>query len=584
MGLGHVERLQGGPKGLRGTSYASARKTMETSKATRNSCDLCYRRKMKCNGQKPRCSNCITYEVDCTYIAPSRTPAHKKRRSLAKGEDGASNTQGRLGQLEILVQQVTERLDILERKNETEPLLQQEDANSTVVLSKFTRSEDDRNSPRLMVLPPLEQVLPIIQSYLQDFNSVLPLFHADTLLRLVHDCYSLAPLQRDPVVWAAINVVLALARRYNFVAIHEFPSSAVCLSRAESVLSKVVLGDIQLLNIQVLVGIVMLLQDAEDLKPALVLIATTIRLAHSIGLHDWTYSAHLDPLHTRQRACVFWLAYILDKDLSMHSKQPSIQIDDDINLDLPSAMALKYTEDRSRIDNTEDATGVITTVDGTVKMNFFTARIQLAAVEGGVYDYIYSTRSRKRSPEERSRALQSVSYALEQWKASIPSEFNVSAGSRRVARGILPFLGTLHATSLACTTLINQAHAWDAEWISSIRRYGTQGIEPLLPPKWDMLVDEARDLLILFGELGGTDRWDFWVAGCSYMTAMVLLTANSMFKPNHGDLSLDRYLVETGLQTVGTMMKETESERLQSFQTTCIELHQRTQERYTAMS
>lgn len=477
----------------------------------RKACDLCYRRKMKCDGQKPRCSHCITYEIDCTYTAPSRTSAPKARRSHAKGKDGASNIRGRLGRLESLVQQVTERLDVVERGDEVEPLLQHEEASAvTTVMPLKISSEDDNTSPRSMVLPPVELVLPIIQIYLQDFNSVLPLFHADTLLRLVHDCYSVGPLQRDPVVWAAINVVLALARRHNFVASHDVPSSAVCLSRAESVLSRVVLGDTQLLNIQVLVGMVMLLQASQDLKPALVLIATTIRLAHAIGLHDRTYSAHLGSLHARQRACVFWLAYILDKDLSMRSKQPSIQIDDDINLDLPSLTALQCNEDMSRINNTDDSTGVITAADETVKMNYLTARIHLAAVEGGVYDYIYSTRSRKRSSEERSRALQSVACALEQWKASIPSEFNASAGSRRVAPSMLRFLGALHSTSLACTTLINQAHAWDVEWIASIRRYGRQGIEPLLPPKWEVLVGEARDLLVLFRALGEIDRWDFW--------------------------------------------------------------------------
>ncbi|KAH8799847.1 fungal-specific transcription factor domain-containing protein [Xylogone sp. PMI_703] len=536
---------------------------------------------MKCDGQKPRCSHCITYEIDCTYTAPSRTPAEKKRRSHAKGEDGVSNTQGRLGRLEFLVQQVTERLDIVERKNKVEPLLQHKEVSmiTTEMPLKITRSEDDNNSSKPMDLPPLEQVLPIIQIYLQDFNSVLPLFHADTLLRLVHGCYSVEPLQRNPVVWAAINVVLALARRHNSVASHDVPSSAVCLSRAESVLSRLVLGDIQLLNIQVLVGMVMLLQAEHDLKPALVLIATAIRLAHAVGLHDQTYSTHLSPLHARQRACVFWLVYILDKDLSMRSKQPSIQIDDDINLDLPSPTVLQYNEDRSKINNTDDATGVITTVDGTVKMNYLTARIQLAAVEGGVYDYIYSTRSRKRSPEERSRALQSVAGALEQWKASIPPEFNASAGSRRVAPAVLRFLGVLHSTSLACTTLINQAHAWDTEWIASIRRYDRQGIEPLLPPKWEVLVGEARDLLVLFGALGETDRWSFWKTGCSYMTAMLLLTANSMHRPEHSNVSLDSNLVETGLQTVDKMARETESEMLQSFQATCTELHQRTQQR-----
>lgn len=63
------------------------------------------------------------------------------------------------------------------------------------------------------------------------------------------------------------------------------------------------------------------------------------------------------------------------------------------------------------------------------------------------------------------------------------------------------------------------------------------------------------------------------------MSAMVLLTANSMDKPNHGDLSLDSHLVETGLRTISTMAKETENKKIQSFQATFIELHQRTQER-----
>lgn len=275
-------------------------------------------------------------------------------------------------------------------------------------------------------------------------------------------------------------------------------------------LSSVVLGDIKLLNIQVLVSMVMLLRASQDPKPALILIATTMRLAHAIGLHDQAYSAHLSFLDARQRAYVFWLGYILDKDLSMHSKQPSIQIDDDINLDMPSPTVLQCEGDMSMINNTYSSMGVITTTDGIVKMNYLTACIQLAAVEGGVYDYIYSTRSRKRSPDERSRALQSVAHALEQWKASIPTEFNASACSERVAPGVLHFLGTLHSTSLACTTLINQAHAWDTEWIASIRRYGRQGIAPLLPPKWEVLVGEARGLLVLFGVLGETYRWNFW--------------------------------------------------------------------------
>ncbi|OAL50018.1 hypothetical protein IQ07DRAFT_567597 [Pyrenochaeta sp. DS3sAY3a] len=551
---------------------------MEGTRSTRKSCDLCYRRKMKCDGRKPSCSNCITYAIDCTYSAPSRT-APKKRRSYAQGEDGVGNTQTRLGRVELLVQQMAERLDDVERRSEMETRLQHEVA--PVFPSNIVRSEDEDGRPRSMVLPPLDQVLPVIHIFLQDFNSVLPLFHADTLLRLVHECYSVGPLQRDPVVWAAIYVVLALARRHHIVASRDVPSSTTCLSRAQSVLPRLVLDNTELLNVQVLVGIVMLLQASRDLKPALILIATTMRLAHSIGLHDRTYSAHLDPLLARQRAYVFWLAYILDKDLSLLAKQPSVQLDDDINLELPSPMITQYIEDSSKMDDTHTVAGVmtITTAKETVQMNYLTARIQLAAVEGGVYDYIHSTRSRKRSPEERSRALESVESALEQWKASIPSEFKASAGSREVAPGVLRFLGLLHSTSLGCTTLINQAHAWDVEWVASIRRYDRQGIEPLLPSQWDVLVGEARDLLVLFEALGETDCWVFWTTGCSYMTAMLLLTANSLHRPEYRGLALDIHLVEIGLQTVDRFVKETGDGRLLSFQATCTELHQRAQQR-----
>lgn len=63
------------------------------------------------------------------------------------------------------------------------------------------------------------------------------------------------------------------------------------------------------------------------------------------------------------------------------------------------------------------------------------------------------------------------------------------------------------------------------------------------------------------------------------MTAMVLLIANSMHRPKHSDLSLDSHLVEIGLQTVDSMVKETGSDMLRSFQATCTELHQRMQQR-----
>lgn len=54
------------------------------------------------------------------------------------------------------------------------------------------------------------------------------------------------------------------------------------------------LGKTRLLNIQVLIGMVMALQTAHNLTPALLLISATMRLVYKLGLHNHAASAHLD--------------------------------------------------------------------------------------------------------------------------------------------------------------------------------------------------------------------------------------------------------------------------------------------------
>lgn len=454
---------------------------------------------------------------DCTFTAPGRKSTPKKRRSSAKRDNSIGNTESRLQHLETLLEELTGRVKVPEERNEIQAQSQAqgrrpiETASASTITTGGVDDADQAKFPQYMYLPPLQHVLPIVQTFLESFNAILPLFHAKTLLRLVHDFYSFGPQQRDPVAWAAINVVLALAHRQGLAGSSNANHSVDYLNKAESVLSTVVLGDIQLLNIQVLVGMVMLHQESQDLQHALILIATTMRLAHKIGLHNRASSKHLDPTSVRQRTCVFWMAYILDKDLSVRSKMPSIQLDDDIDLDLPSQEGDEHQIDDGYGNNDTDiCTGIITTVDGNVKMDYFATRIQLAVIEGGVYDYLYSTRSQKRSAEERSHALESVDRALATWKASIPPQFSASMALDRVTPGILRCLGVLHSTSMLCTTLLNQANAWNAQWVGSIRRYAKDGTVPPLPSAWDELVDEARDLAALLRALPAPDRWNFW--------------------------------------------------------------------------
>ncbi|KAH7122740.1 fungal-specific transcription factor domain-containing protein [Dendryphion nanum] len=565
---------------------------MSTLKNPRKSCDLCYQRKIKCDRAKPRCSHCITYVTDCTYAAPSRKSRPKKRQNCAKTDATTGHTQDRLRNLEDLVEQLSETVKVNHQDNGAQhqtQVQQQEGIPIDTASQTFSASTDGGFTVQgqkhnvSMALPPLEHVLPIAKIFLKSFNAALPLFYDDTLLCLIHNFYNAPYPQRDPVAWAAINIVLALAHRNNLVSTSSSNTnlSIEYLNKAESVLSSIVLGDTQLLNIQVLVGMVLLLQASPDLTPSLILIATTMRLAHKIGLHDRTASAHMGAVDARQRACVFWMAYILDKDLSMRLKQPSIQLDDDVNLELPSLEVFPYQVNNRCINDTSVSvsSGIIVTTDGTVEMNYFVTRIQLAVIEGGVYDYLYSTRSQKRNIEERSHALETIACALETWKASIPFEFSAFMAPDTVSPIVLQLLAVLHSTSLACTTLLNQANAWNTYWMEGIRKYAVESILPTLPPQWEALVDEARQLTALLGALPHQNRWNFWMTGCTHMTAILLLTFNSMQRPQHDLLSLDNELVDKGLQMLDRVEEETQSEIVRSFRKTCTGLHRDAQQR-----
>lgn len=372
-------------------------------------------------------------------------------------------------------------------------------------------TETHNTTGSFMILPPLQQALPMIEKFLNNLNSVLPLFHASTFLRLVGECYSSTPRQRDPVAWAAINVVLALASQQVLSSAGNGDVNARVyqtteyLNRAQSVISAVMLNETRLLNIQTMVGMVMVLQSAHDPTQALILISATIRLAHKMGLQSRATSETLDPEERRQHAHVFWLVYILDKDLSLRAQQPSLQHDDDIDLDLPYFLPADN-------DGDDNDPGVVVTADGKARVNYFLARVQLANIEGGVYDCIYSTRAAKYSPEKRLAAADSVLCALEKWQAEIPSEFGaaVVASTTNNSPTSIDLFCVLHSISLRCMTLINRAHAWNDQWVRSLHAIVRGTGELQLPVRWAALVHQARDFMVLFEQAWSKEIWFRW--------------------------------------------------------------------------
>ncbi|KAJ5675943.1 fungal-specific transcription factor domain-containing protein [Penicillium macrosclerotiorum] len=462
-------------------------------------------------------------------------------------------------------------------------------------LDKTTRAahvedqhEDDDHMIGSMELPQLQEAMTLVGIFLNTHNSVLPLFHSDTLLRLVGECYAHQPRQRDPVVWAAVNVVFALASQHvsqstsNVRSQYQENQTMEYLNKAKSIISTVMLSETRLLNIQVLVGMVMVLQTAHNLTPSLILISATMRLAHKLGLHSHTASAHLDLVQRRQHARVFWLAYILDKDLSLRTQQPSVQRDDDIDVELPSSLPTSN-------DDNDNTAGIVVTADGNARVNYFLARVKLANIEGRIYDSLYSTRAVNRSLEERGNAKENIISALDEWRASIPPEFSasivISSIRNKPANG--GFFCVLHSISLQCMALVNRADAWDGQWVSGVRDH-SRGIQIMqLPPAWETIVHQARNYMLLFREMWSKDAWFRWLVvthhientiidgnrmtSCPYTTAIVLLTANTLYNSRHYKIQHDIELVDSALLWLKEAVRENPSEEAQALQETCVE-------------
>jgi Fungal specific transcription factor domain len=165
-------------------------------------------------------------------------------------------------------------------------------------------------------LPSQEDVLQLVNDYFVYFNSVIPLFHQSTFMRMLHEWYS-GGARQDSASWAALNIVMAIAHRCcaygRLGAGTGIESASSCLKNAQSVVSDLVTRDEDLLGLQVLLGMVILFQGTEDAKPASVLIGTAIRLAHRMQLHSQEAMKFFLPEVQVQRSRLFWIAYMLDK-------------------------------------------------------------------------------------------------------------------------------------------------------------------------------------------------------------------------------------------------------------------------------
>jgi hypothetical protein len=264
-----------------------------------------------------------------------------------------------------------------------------------------------------------QQFVAFIRIYFNTFNRTVTLFDQHDFFARFSEL-DMDQIRADAALWTATNVMCALALRQrpiisvgNCPRARDHESWQYLHCALDKAVELTVRGSDDLLAIQALLGMAIFLQASPDAHPASTILAAAIRLVLQNGLHlqkDEQLLAQLDLEAARlkvQRNRVFWIAYYLDHDLAIRLERPPLIHEDDIGVELPPLYP-------------EDGLGHISSINGSIKINFMHVRAHLALIESHIHRRLTSAKARRQTSIERQTAIQELEVELYNWKASSP--------------------------------------------------------------------------------------------------------------------------------------------------------------------
>ncbi|KAH6611206.1 Zn2Cys6 transcriptional regulator [Trichoderma cornu-damae] len=380
--------------------------------------------------------------------------------------------------------------------------------------------------PVFRPLPSKPEAMSLLKDYFENFNCMFPLFHQPTFMHLVERQYSSDPYQGSGW-WASLNCALAIAHRLrvmsNLVPQEEDEKAWGYLKNAMGVFSELTMRNTDLLSVQALLGMALFMQGTPNPQPTFLLIAAAIRLSHSIGLHKKGTGFNLNPIEIEQRKRVFWIAYMLDKDLCLRSGRPPAQDDDDMNVELPDA-------------DPEDNIGNIPLADGKGKMNLFRVMCEFAVIESNVYKRLYAARAAKQSDGELLATIGELDQELEEWKDRIPIDFRPEHEIRASHTPLILHIVMVHFTYYNCLTTIHRMSIHHGFWTSRLANYAISGqnVRPLNPRVFSsamLSTAAARASISLLKYIPQGDFSCVWLILYFPVSALVTLFGNILQNP-----------------------------------------------------
>ncbi|KAF7586091.1 hypothetical protein BBP40_009457 [Aspergillus hancockii] len=297
-------------------------------------------------------------------------------------------------------------------------------------------------------LPSPEEIISLLHNYIQDFNVLFPIFQRSELLTLFNQG-NLDMKSQTPSQWACINAVLATANmlrpKDGESGQSDLEKSWLFIQNALEVVNELNLGPPDLLALQALLLMATFLLGTSAVHPCGFLVSTAIRICHDLGLGRTEDGAPLCSEKAQHRQTVFWIAYWLDRELSLRFCEPPAQSDEDFNATLP-------------MEAPTDSMYAMPTSDLSGSFNAFRSTCQLAIIKGQLYRDLYSPAAEDRPLSQVITSVGVLDEKLQEWKRSIPAEYQpeTRAGNDSRRPRMSPILLLLHYSYFHCMIAVHR--------------------------------------------------------------------------------------------------------------------------------
>jgi hypothetical protein len=417
----------------------------------RKSCLRCHADKARCSyiSRYQSCIRCIQKKIACELPAGSRRfaqAAEEDNNELTASSSRVQRSQlqtvalsERIDKVEELLAELKGALPVSARTAEDGERQVEGSMNATpsIDLSKgdgpSTASLPSNSNPSRCSLPPVEDSQALLTEYLHDFNSRIPLLAPEAIVSHMRDCYSGAA-KVAPSSWILTFLVFGIAHRLRALD----PSTRLdSTSKAEQYLdrcldnfSKVLLEEPSERIVQCLLGTAILLQGSEKSHRVASFVSIAMQMAQELGYNEACISENESPTQNRVKKLVFWIAFVMDADLSMCALKPITQKHTDIMIGLPSAHGSDWWNNGIR-DGRSTSPG----------MKTFCLHASLAVIQAQALEEVFSPRANSQ-PARQAITVHAILTNLSNWRKD--SNF---ASPEGLQSSDLLHLATLEASS-----------------------------------------------------------------------------------------------------------------------------------------